>query len=70
MHKLRRRTCPGYDGRKNRSDDQDLSSSPPPDPSADYTWSNGDGMSEIQESEEGKKSRPMGLQHPLRLGLK
>ncbi len=54
MHKLRRRTCPGYDGRKNRSDDQDLSSSPPPDPSADYTWSNGDGMSEIQESEEGK----------------
>ena len=61
MHKLRRRTCPGYDGRKNRPDDQDLSPSSHPDPSANYTWSSGDGMNESHESDEGKVESTDGL---------
>jgi hypothetical protein len=61
MHKLRRRTCPGYDGRKNRLDDQDLSSSSPLDPSVSCTWSTDDGIRQIQESEEGKEETPTGL---------
>jgi len=58
MHKLRRRTCPGYDGRKNRSEDQDLSTSL--DASTSDTWSNGDEVIQIQESATGKEGTPPG----------
>lgn len=58
MHKLRRRTCPGYDGRKNRSEDQDLSTSL--DAATSDTWSNGDEMIQIKESAAGKEGTPAG----------
>ena len=55
MHKLRRRTCPGYDGRKNRSEDQDLSL----DATSD-TWSNGDEMIQMKDSEAVPEGSPAG----------
>ncbi|KAL7553490.1 hypothetical protein ACHAWF_016767 [Thalassiosira exigua] len=50
MHRLRRRTCPGYDGRKNQGQDKDKAQpsngrgkgSSAPSPSANVAWSNND----------------------------
>lgn len=57
MHKLRRRTCPGHDGRKTRPEDQDLSTSLD---SMSDTWSNGDEMIQIKESAAGKEGTSAG----------
>jgi len=48
MHKLRRRTCPGFDGRRNRPN-QDVS---PPPPSSSITWSNNEVVHERHHPEE------------------
>jgi len=64
MHKLRRRTCPGFDGRRNRPN-QSLS---PPPPSANITWSNEDETVQDMNAEGQEESaRGMALSHEERV---
>ena len=51
MHKLRRRTCPGYDGRRNNR--QDSTSMPPP-PSSKIDWGTEEEMRQHQVEGKGK----------------
>lgn len=76
MPKLRRRTCPGFDGRRNRGGTGGNQSISPPPPSASITWSNeeteqatGRERSNAESNEEENRA-PVGVASSPGIGVK
>ncbi|KAL7531421.1 hypothetical protein ACHAXR_004028 [Thalassiosira sp. AJA248-18] len=69
MHNLRRRTCPGYDGRRNRPIPA-LPSMPPPPPDNSINWSTEADNNMSQEKTTSAEGKEEGMAPSPRAGIK